>query len=154
MKQNLHIFSPSERDINLAKVGAPIISQILRRHRHDTNFDERIMFVDEQSEQIVLPASVLELLKNVLVHMAQGNAMSLVPIHAQLTTQEAADILNVSRPYVVKLLETGQIPFSKKGSHRRILYKDLLVYTTKAEELQMTALDELTAQAQELDMGY
>jgi len=154
MKQNLNIFNPSERDINLAKVGAPIISQILGRHRHDTNFDECITFVDEHSEQIVLPASVLELLKNVLVQMAQGNAMTLVPIHAQLTTQEAADILNVSRPYVVKLLETGQIPFSKKGSHRRILYKDLLVYTTKAEELQMTALDELTAQAQELDMGY
>lgn len=154
MKQNLNILSPSERDINLAKVGAPIISQILGRHRHDTNFDERITFVDEKSEQIVLPASVLELLKNVLVQMAQGNAMTLVPIHAQLTTQEAADILNVSRPYVVKLLETGQIPFSRKGSHRRILYNDLLVYTTKAEELQMTALDQLTAQAQELDMGY
>jgi predicted DNA-binding protein (UPF0251 family) len=60
-----------------------------------------------------LPSAVLELLKNVMVQMAQGNAITLVPIHAEMTTQQAADILNVSRPYLVKLLEKGDMPFSK-----------------------------------------
>jgi excisionase family DNA binding protein len=153
-KQLDHIVSPSDHDVDLAKVGAPIISQILGRHRQEQDFDERIEFKDENGEQIVLPASALELLKNILVQMAQGNALTLMPIHAELTTQQAADILNVSRPYLVKLLEAGDIPFIKKGTHRRVLFKDIQAYKTQIDNKRLEALDELTAQAQELDMGY
>jgi excisionase family DNA binding protein len=149
-----NVFSPTEHDVDLAKAGAPILSQILGRHRKELDFDERIEFVDEQGAQVVLPASALELLKSILVQMAQGNAMTLMPIHAELTTQQAADILNVSRPYLVKLLETGEIPFVKKGTHRRVLFKDIETYKAKIDEQRMEALDELTAQAQALDMGY
>lgn len=149
-----NVFSPSEHDINLAKVGAPILSQILGRHRQEHDFDERIEFMDEKGEQVILPASALELLKSILVQMAQGNAMTLIPIHAELTTQQAADILNVSRPYLVKLLEVGDIPFAKKGTHRRVLFQDIQTYKTKIDNQRMKALDELTAQARELNMGY
>ena len=149
-----NVFSPTEHDVDLAKIGAPILSQILGRHRKEVDFDERIEFVDEQGAQVVLPASALELLKSILVQMAQGNAMTLMPIHAELTTQQAADILNVSRPYLVKLLETGAIPFVKKGTHRRVLFKDIEMYKAKIDKQRMEALDELTAQAQALDMGY
>ena len=153
-KQFDHIVSPSEHDVDLAKIGAPVISQILGRHRQEQSFDERIEFKDENGEQIILPASALELLKNILVQMAQGNALTLMPIHAELTTQQAADILNVSRPYLVKLLETGDIPFVKKGTHRRVLFKDIQTYKTHIDQQRLNALDELTTQAQELDMGY
>ncbi len=153
-RQYDNVFSPTEHDIDLARTGLPILAQILGRHKQEHDFDERIEFIDEQGEQIVLPASALELLKTILIQMAQGNAMTLMPIHAELTTQQAADILNVSRPYLVKLLEQGDIPFMKKGAHRRVRFEDIQTYKARIDSQRLEALDELTKQAQELDMGY
>ena len=147
-------YSPNEHEIDLARDGASILSQILGRHRQESSFEERIIFLDENNEEVVLPAAALELLKGILVQMAQGNAVTLVPIHAELTTQQAADILNVSRPYLVKLLEGGDIPFTKKGSHRRVLFKDIKAYKEDIDAKRLEALDELSALSQELDMGY
>jgi excisionase family DNA binding protein len=148
------IYSPSEHDVDLARLSAPVLSQILGRHRKDASFDERIEFLDEQGKQVVLPTAALELLKNILVQMAQGNAITLVPVHAELTTQQAAEMLNMSRPFLVKLLEEGKIPFTKKGTHRRVLFSDVQKYKQQVDEERMKALDALADQAQELDMGY
>ncbi len=71
-----------------------------------------------------------------------------------LTTQEAATILNVSRPYLVKLIENGEIPFHKNGGRRKVLFKDLMEYKQKRDDASMVLLDELTAEAQAFDMGY
>ena len=86
--------------------------------------------------------------------MADGNAVTLVPIQAELTTQQAADFLNVSRPYLIRLLEDEQIPFHKTGTHRRIFFRDLLSYKTHIKEKRLQALQELTGLSQELGMGY
>jgi excisionase family DNA binding protein len=86
--------------------------------------------------------------------LGEGNAVKVIPIHAELTTQEAADLLNVSRPHVVKLLETDALKGHKAGKHRRILFADLMEYKNKRLAESEAAMDELTQQAQQLKMRY
>lgn len=103
--------------------------------------------------ELILPRMALALLRDLLTEMAQGNAVTVVPTHAELTTQEAANFLNVSRPHLVKMLEEGRIAFTKTGAHRRIRYQDLRAYRQQREKESHELLDELAAQAQEHGMG-
>ena len=109
---------------------------------------------DKREAKITFPFSAIKLLLQILTQMAEGNAVTLIPIHAELTTQEAASLLNVSRPFLIKLLEEGKIPFHKIGTHRRVRFIDLLKFKDEADEISQKALEELVKQAQELDMGY
>jgi excisionase family DNA binding protein len=95
-----------------------------------------------------------EMLKHILTETADGNAVTLIPLHAELTTRQAAEYLNVSRPHVVKLIEDGRIPHHKVGTHRRIRFADVETFKAAQEARRRTALDDLAAEAQELGMGY
>jgi excisionase family DNA binding protein len=86
--------------------------------------------------------------------MAEGKSLTLIPSDSEVSTQQAADILNVSRPHLVKLLEKGYIPFKKVGSHRRIELKDIVTYEEKQKKNRKDQLDFLSRQAQELNLGY
>jgi len=117
---------------------------------------QRIELVDDvgQRQVVELPTFALRLLGDILSELALGNTVKVVPIHAELTTQEGADMLNVSRPHLVKLLDGGHIPHTKTGSHRRIKFTDLMAYKTERDRESLAAMEDLAAQAQELNMGY
>ena len=106
----------------------------------------------ENQEPLVLPVGALALLKDVLEAMAAGRSITMIPHHAELTTMEAADILNVSRPYLIKLLEGGEIPFRKVGRHRRILMEDLMAYKEESDRNRRAAMDKMVALSEELGL--
>lgn len=143
---------PDEREIAVAVESSRQIAAFL-----STKFEtQRIELVDQaqQREVVEVPTFALRLLGDILSELALGNAVQIVPIHAELTTQEAADLLNVSRPHLVKLLDAGELPHTKIGSHRRVKFADLMVYKAQRDQTSRAALNELTSQAQELGMGY
>lgn len=105
-----------------------------------------------QDAQFVLPRAAVQLLLNGLQQMAKGNAVSLVPIQAELTTQQGADLLGVSRPYFIKLLDEGQIPFRKVGSYRRVKAADVLAYIKEYQQSATEAMRELVAESQALGL--
>ena len=107
---------------------------------------------DGESVQAEVPTVALRLLAHVLEEMARGNPVTLIPRHAELTTHQAADLLRVSRPYLIKLLDGGQIPHRKVGAHRRVRYEDLVAYQEQEKAARHRALDEMTAEAQRLGL--
>lgn len=107
---------------------------------------------DEPSQIFTIPASAMQLLIQMLVEMGQGNAVMLTPVEKEVSTQQAADMLNVSRPYLVQLLEAGEIPFRQIGSHRRVKLEDLLIYKQHIYDKRYEVLNELTAYDQTLGL--
>ena len=110
--------------------------------------------VQETGEFITIPKKALTLLSAIIQNMAEGKTISIVPSNSEVSTQQAADMLNVSRPHLIKLLESKKIPFKKVGSHRRILLKDIMEYKEQSAKQREAQLDFLSNQAQDLNLGY
>lgn len=102
--------------------------------------------------ELPLPHSVYRVLEQVVHEMARGNAVRVLVVKAELSTQQAADLLNVSRPHLVKLLERGQIPYHRVGSHRRVVLEELLVYKERRDRERLEGLDEITRISDELGL--
>lgn len=119
------------------------------------NKDEVIQLrIQGFEEVVVIPLKALQLLNAIISNMAEGKSIALMPTDAEVSTQQAAEILNVSRPHIIKLLEKGEIPHKKVGSHRRILLQDILRYESKFKTERRKKLDYLTKEAQQLNLGY
>jgi excisionase family DNA binding protein len=144
------VVTPTDADSALAKES----SRRLAAHMGRANELHLEVKTGTTSEELVLPPAALRLLLRALTEMGQGNAVTLTPIRAELTTQQAADLLNVSRPHLMKLLDEGAIPSRKVGTHRRVPLEDLLAYKRDFQARRQAALEELAALSQELDMGY
>lgn len=138
---------PTPDEVELAKAAARHLASALRTHSDGT---VPITTDIDGEVPVVLPRRAVQLLVDLLAQIANGNAVTLVPVHAQLTTQEAADLLNVSRPFLVKLIEAGEIPFQKVGTHRRLRADDVFAYRKAQEQRSRHALTALAQLDQEL----
>lgn len=140
---------PTAKDAAIARASGQSLSRFAHKNRPLTF---RVEAGEEQP--IELPASAVALLMDILEAMASGRGVTIIPENAELTTVEAADVLNVSRPFLIKLLDSGAIPHRKTGKHRRIRMEDVMDYKIKIDREREAILDKLVAEAQEHDMGY
>ena len=143
---------PTPHDIEAALRSSKELASLLPKGK-----EKDVQFIVKKGKEefiLAIPAGAVRLLLNILTQMSEGNAVTLIPINAELTTQEAADLLHVSRPFLVRLLESDEIPFYKVGTHRRVKLTDLLAYKKKMEAESRRAREALTRDAQELDMDY
>lgn len=141
---------PTAKEVSLARESSRTLSAILQ-----TRSKTRLVDIADDrgnSHQVRVPVSVLRLLVTVLTEIGNGNAVSVIPVHALLTTQEAADLLNVSRPYLVQLLENDEMPFQWVGTHRRVRFQDLMTYKETIDAARRKVLAEMAADAQELGL--
>jgi excisionase family DNA binding protein len=141
---------PSKEDVELARASGQRLAPLARQGRSLTL---RVRDAG-QEETIELPAGAVKLLQAILEDMASGRAVTIVPQNAELTTQQAADFLNVSRPFLVQLLEQKKLPFRLVGTHRRIRFEDVLRFKENIDAERRKVLDQLAAEAQDLKMGY
>lgn len=142
---------PNEKEVaavaELLRQLAPLLStntEPLRMRLHSDT---------EDSQVVEVPAFALRLFVEILCEFALGNAVKVVPIHAELTSQEGADLLKMSRPHLVRLLDEGVIPHTKRGSHRRVRLVDLVAYEKHRIAASLEAIEALAAQSQELGLG-
>lgn len=142
---------PSDADVRLARESSQRLRRVVRANR-PLRFTAVNGKTDGKDETVEIPASAADLLLRLLNQMAQGNAVTLIPIHAELTTQQAADILGVSRPFVVKEIEEQRLPARKVGTRRRVMFGDLMSYKQRSDESRRQALDRLAALDEELGL--
>lgn len=106
--------------------------------------------IGPSKDGVAIPASLHRVLIEAARQLAEGNAVSIIPVTAEVTTQQAADLLNVSRPFVIGLLDKGEIPFHKLGTHRRLRLRDVLAYKRRRDASRRAVIGRLAAEAQEL----
>jgi excisionase family DNA binding protein len=142
---------PAAEDVTAAVAALPHVQDYLTRN--PGNQVVKLRVDDEHGQEILtVPRGALELLARILAHMANGQGVSVVPANAELTTQQAADLLNVSRPFLIGLLTAGEIEFRLVGKHRRIRAESLLRYIRSDDQRRRQTADELTALDQELGL--
>jgi excisionase family DNA binding protein len=132
------LHEPSPDEVQAARVAARALS------RNGAGPVIRFAVEGESAEPITLPASIFALVVDLLSKLGNGNAVTIVPVEAELTTQQAADYLNVSRPHLIKLLERGSLPFRMVGTHRKVLARDIINYRSKVDGARYEALRAMT----------
>jgi excisionase family DNA binding protein len=137
---------PTESDASLAKETSRLLAP---RVRSSAPLSFRVLDA-AKGETLRIPAPAAKMLVRILEEMARGNAVTLIPVHAELTTQEAADMLTISRPSLIQLLDEGKIEYRKVGTHRRVRFESLMAYKRNADAARRAALAELAAYDQEI----
>ena len=139
---------PSEAETVIARE----TSRVLAPHVKAVGILQLRLVNNSGKETVKLPAAVARMLVHILDEMARGNAVTLIPVHAELTTQEAADMLNISRPSLIHLLDEGKIDYRRVGTHRRVRFEALMEYKRIADADRRAVLAELAAYDQEIGL--
>ena len=146
---NMELSLPDSKEMELAEsIGKELSALCQLKNKEEI---EIVFKKDDKEVALPFPRKAIHFVIKIMEQMALGNSVTLIPLHAQLTTQEAADLLNVSRPFVVRLLKDGKIPFIKVGSHRRIRFEDLMSYKEEMLAESGKAMEELTRLGQKLE---
>lgn len=145
MKNLESIARPSKEDRVLAMQSYDALSEVLKKL--DTGSPE--IEIEETKGKLRVPISALKLLSEILEAISKGKMVSIVPIATEMTTQAAADLLGCSRPHFVKLLESGKVPFTKVGKHRRVMFEDVMNYKKQMKETQKRLIIEMMAADEE-----
>lgn len=148
MKEIENIEKPTKQEQKTAMASYSALATILKQLKSE----EPEIEVEETKEHIKIPIKALRLLSDILEAMSKGQPISIVPMAAEVTTQKAAEILGCSRPFLVKLLEEGKIPFTKIGRHRRVKMEDVLVYKEEQKKEQKKHLIEMMQKDEELGL--
>ena len=143
---------PSDQDARMAKESSRTLAPLLRDAGERGDIHLRVAGEPGQDAEIRLPRSAARLLLGALQEMAKGHGVAMVPIHAELTTQEAADLLRVSRPFLIKMLDAGKLPFRRVGAHRRVLYADVARYAQEERRRREGVLVERIAETARLGL--
>ena len=151
-KSSTESYTPTPEAIDLASSALQSFADVVKNPPETITFG--VIDPPLENTQITIPSGIFRLIVDVLNTVSRGEAVTVLPHEVELTTQEAADILNVSRPYLVKLLDDGIIPSRKVGVYRRVRGKDLIRYKELEQSRQEEILDKLTKEAQDLDLGY
>lgn len=142
------VSAPEERE---AAEAVSVALRVFERPSKASRKSDGPCLVGPDNSRVPIPAAMFYALQRIAELLARGDAFAVVPVGKELTTQEAANILNVSRQYVVRLLEEKQIPFQKTGSHRRIKFSDLVAYKEKRDHARRATLQKLTEESEEDD---
>lgn len=143
----------SKEDQRIAHASISKLSETSQKIIKSGNNSVKIK-IGEKDGYLNIPKKAFSLLFDILNSMAEGKSITLITSNTELTTQQAADMLNVSRPHLIKILEEGKILFGKAGTHRRIELKNLIAYESKLKQARKEKLNFLAKQAQELNLGY
>ena len=141
---------PSAQDAAMARVSGQVLSPFVHRKGSLTL---KVRGAGKY-QPLELPSGAVALLMEILEAMAAGRGLVLIPENAELTSVQAADVLNVSRPFLIKLLEDNVLPHRKVGKHRRVRMEDVMAYKAKIDRDRETVLDQLAREGQEQAMGY
>jgi excisionase family DNA binding protein len=156
--------TPTTEDVALARDSSRVLARFVQfptdAHSpaspppHAVRLQIKTEGTHADAESVSIPMSAFRLLMDILNQMGQGNGLALIPVHAELTTQQAAELLNVSRPFVIKLIDEAKLPCKMVGTHRRVQLSDLMDYKRKVDSDRLMVLEELAAEAQKLGLGY
>ncbi|HEV2346743.1 MAG TPA: excisionase family DNA-binding protein [Actinocrinis sp.] len=142
---------PGEVNAEQAERARRRITDYLAAHPDGPN-EVSVLVEGDPDDALVVPRPVVEMIAHVLGQLAAGRGVSVIPSHAELTTQQAADMLNVSRPFLIGLLESGEIPYRTVGRHRRITFEALMEFKRHDDLKRRAAADELADLSQELGL--